>query len=178
MTDYEKQFAQSSEVCGPPFPEIMDFFAEFGSAEARVLDLGCGQGRDAIPIARYGHRVTGVDISPTGVAQLLEQGAEEELLVEGYVADVVSYVPVGQFDVVLLDRVLHTLSDDTRRLIVLQKACRATVAEGYVLVADTPKHMGLIRSHFAGSSDSWRIVRDKGGFLFAQRTASLPTGAA
>lgn len=36
---------------------------------ARVLDLCCGQGRHAVPLARSGYRVTGLDLSPYLLAQ-------------------------------------------------------------------------------------------------------------
>ena len=38
------------------------------SAEMRVLDLGCGDGTTALPLARTGAEVTGIDIAPNLVA--------------------------------------------------------------------------------------------------------------
>jgi SAM-dependent methyltransferase len=47
---------------------------------ASVLDLGCGTGRIAAPLARLGHRVTGVDDAPAMIAALPAE-------VEGVVGD-------------------------------------------------------------------------------------------
>ena len=40
-----------------------------GSAPCRVLELACGTGRVAIPLARDGHHVTGIDVSESMLAQ-------------------------------------------------------------------------------------------------------------
>lgn len=79
MTDYEKLYQESPNVCGPPFPEFEAFFERYNKTQAKVLDLGCGQGRDALFIARMGHQVVGVDISKTGIAQMLEEAKQEGL---------------------------------------------------------------------------------------------------
>jgi SAM-dependent methyltransferase len=39
-----------------------------GESEGPVLELACGTGRVAIPLARAGHRVTGLDVSPNMLA--------------------------------------------------------------------------------------------------------------
>ena len=36
----------------------------------RVLDVGAGQGRNCIPLARNGHAVTAIDSSEVGIAQV------------------------------------------------------------------------------------------------------------
>ena len=121
-------------------------------------------------MARLGHHVLGVDISRTGIAQMLEEAEGEGLDVCGVVADVVEYEPSGDYDVVLLDRVLHMLKDDSERLAVLGKASAVTKSGGFILVADTPKHEQLIRSFFEGHSEDWVKVRDKKGFIFVQKS--------
>lgn len=48
---------------------------------ARVLDVACGTGNLAIPLARQGAVVTGVDIAPNLLAQARERAAAENLAV-------------------------------------------------------------------------------------------------
>ena len=62
---------------------------------ASVLDLGCGPGRIAGPLAALGHRVTGVDDGPGMVAALPPA-------VEGVVADARTVRLGRRFDAVLL----------------------------------------------------------------------------
>jgi len=50
-------------------------------AGIRVLDIACGTGNTAIPLARKGYIVTGVDIAPNLLAQARERAAAEGLTV-------------------------------------------------------------------------------------------------
>ena len=47
-----------------------------GLEPGRALDLGCGEGGDAVWLARHGWAVTGVDLSPTAVARGRRAAAE------------------------------------------------------------------------------------------------------
>jgi len=169
MTNYDKEFQKNRDACGPPFPEILSFFDRFGGFQVKVLDLGCGQGRDALPIARMGHSVFGVDISKTGIAQMLEAAKRESLQVEAEVADISEYNILEKYEVVILDRVLHMLDDDVQRLMVLDKSINATSHGGFIIIADTPKHLEIIRSYFDNRTREWEKIKDKKGFLFLKK---------
>ncbi len=107
MTNYEKEYKQCKNACGEPFSEFVAFFDSVESRLA-VLDLGCGQGRDALMAARRGHSVHGVDMAPTGVAQLAARAKAEQLDLVCEVADIETFETDRAYDVVILDRVLHT----------------------------------------------------------------------
>ena len=74
MIIYEKEYQNSRNVCGEPFPEIVEFFENYEDECATVHDSGCGQGRDALFIARKGHSVLRVDSAQTEIEQMLEEG--------------------------------------------------------------------------------------------------------
>lgn len=53
-----------ADLAGTPLLELdLEFVRRHVPAGSRVLDLGCGTGRAAIPLAARGDRVTGVDLS-------------------------------------------------------------------------------------------------------------------
>lgn len=164
-TDYEKLYRDQRHALGEPTREIARFFDE-RSSSCRVLDIGCGQGRDALYIARLGHEVVGVDLSPSGIDQLREDTKNEDLLIEGVVADVVDYKPVGLFDVVLFDRTLHMLSVEDQ-LLVLKRCMEHVNNGGYILINDERKNLPPIEALILESRAPWVVQHKKRGFLFA-----------
>lgn len=68
--------------------EIEFLWNQLGLVEgARVLDVPCGAGRLAIPLARRGARVTGVDVSDACLAAAREDGARAGVAVDWIQAD-------------------------------------------------------------------------------------------
>ncbi|MEM7114551.1 MAG: class I SAM-dependent methyltransferase [Chloroflexota bacterium] len=166
---YEELYKQGDNVCGEPFAEFEVFFQQYAKQSARVLDLGCGQGRDALFIARHGHQVTGVDVAPTGVEQMVAAAKAEGLVIEGIVADIVTFVPQEDFDVVVLDRVLHMLGTDEEKTAVLATAANHLHPNGHILIADMPKNIPLLRHFFDQHPAQWILKQPKKGLLFTQR---------
>lgn len=74
-----------------------------GLTPGRALDLGCGEGGDAIWLARHGWTVTGVDISPTAVSRA-GVAAREAGVPDGVVrfltADLATWRDDGCYDLV------------------------------------------------------------------------------
>ena len=167
-TDYETLYQQQRHALGRPTNEFVAFFNQYDKPKADVLDIGCGQGRDALFIARLGHHVVGVDISQTGIAQLLEDAHAEGLSIEGVVADLREYEPEGEFDVVVIDRTLHMLDLDSRQ-VILERVCRCTRNGGFILIADEKSNLPDIRVFFEGDSNNWAILKNQRGYLFVQK---------
>jgi len=166
-TDYEEYYKGTKNALGAPSKHITKFFAELSSNAARVLDIGCGQGRDALFIARLGHRVTGVDISPTGIADMQAAAAVENLLVTGIVADIVGWRPSGIFDVILFDRTLHML-DPKERVNLLRVCLQALAPDGYVLIDDEVPNLAALQQVLTQSKMNWRDVYTDKSRMFAR----------
>ena len=167
--DYDKLFRETPDALGAPTPVFVEFFKRVEKERARVLDVGCGQGRDAVFIARLGHDVVGVDLSPHGIRDLRAAAQKEGLAVEGIVADVVDYLPEGKFDIILIDRTLHMLPEG-KRLGVLERLLDHVCAGGWVLIADESRNMDGFRRIISGHKGGWSVEYTKPGYLFVRRT--------
>jgi tellurite methyltransferase len=84
-----------------------------------ALDIACGEGRNSIFLARHGFRVTGVDISDTGLAKARRWAEKEEVPVNFIAADLESFSPDRSYDLIinfnfllrgLIPRLVDTLS--------------------------------------------------------------------
>jgi tellurite methyltransferase len=85
---------------------------------ARVLDLGCGEGRNAFYLAGRGCRVTAVDRSRSGIEKLRALSERTGIPVEGVVADIAEYPIEGAWDVVMAHGVIDYLDNAVwRRLL-------------------------------------------------------------
>lgn len=133
--DFESLFASTKNALGGPTKSVVTFFEGVERQPLKELDVGCGQGRDALFIARLGHEVVGVDISPSGVAQLNADARSEGLSAFGTVADITTFNTQETFDVVLFDRTLHMLRSEER----IDALCRFAALVnpgGWLLIED------------------------------------------
>lgn len=94
----------------------------------RVLDVGCGQGTQALRLARQGHRVVGLDSSPDLLARFRASLDGEPVhvrrrveLVQGP-GEQAGALTTGGFDLVLCHGVLMYLDDDAPMLDALTSA--------------------------------------------------------
>jgi len=78
----------------------------------RVLDVGCGEGSNAVLMARFGAEVLGIDISPRSIAlcnrRAALDGVEEHTRFICAPLETIQ-MPPGSFDVIWGDGVLHHL---------------------------------------------------------------------
>ena len=69
--------------------ELLVDTLDFGPDD-RLLDIFCGYGRHALPLARMGARVTGVDISAEYITELQAVARKEKLSLAAIAADFLS----------------------------------------------------------------------------------------
>lgn len=167
--DYDKLYGTTPSALGKPTQIFVDFFERQSETNFRVLDIGCGQGRDALFIARMGHSVVGIDLSANGIRDLVNTANKESLDIKGIVADIITFIPDGNFDVILIDRTLHMLTVGDR-LVVLERLLSHVSNNGWVLISDERSNIAEFKDILTASANSWDIELEKGGKLFLRRS--------
>ncbi|MHB8766464.1 MAG: class I SAM-dependent methyltransferase [Deferrisomatales bacterium] len=129
--------------------DLIDTEAFFGAlplgSTSTLLDLGCGVGRYALPLAERlgpGGRVRGFDLWPEGVAELVRSAAERGLSNLGAeVADLGRLAPVGdaEADLVLMATVVHDLAERGHAAAALGEVARALRPGGWLAVVEFKK---------------------------------------
>ena len=82
----------------------------------RVLDLGCGHGRFAIPIAALGHEVTAFDANEVALARAREHAEQQGVSVDFRLADF-WLEKFGTYDVLLAIESLNGTLDELERFL-------------------------------------------------------------
>lgn len=146
--------------------------------QGKLLDIACGRGRNALPMAELGYSVTALDSSPQGLSQLNDEALRRSLTIATVQQDLeqAPQLPQAAFDVVLQFFYLQRSLFD---------ALRAAVRPSGVVVARTFSRAG----DFAGGPgnpdyvleigellsvfDGWEILLHEEGLDEAERGGGL-----
>ena len=119
---------------GRPNPALVDIVGSLRPGTA--LDLGCGEGGDAIWLARQGWRVRAVDVSATALDRAAAEAATAGVVgrIDFQRHDLALTFPSGAFDLVSA-QYLHS-PIEFPRVRVLQEAASAVTPGGLLLIVD------------------------------------------
>tara|TARA_B110000914_G_C15179600_1_gene316732 strand:+ start:148 stop:426 length:279 start_codon:yes stop_codon:yes gene_type:complete len=87
---YNQQYQENPHLFGQVYPEFESFVVEHCKG-GKALDLGCGQGRDAIMLAQHGFSVTALDNSSIAIEQLQKESQGFNLVIKTFVADLFAF---------------------------------------------------------------------------------------
>jgi trans-aconitate methyltransferase len=130
---WEFRYSQAPQRwSGNPNVTLVDIVG--GLAPGRAIDLGCGEGADAIWLARQGWQVLGVDISPTAVTRArgaaLEAGVDGRATFEAH--DLATWEPDGEIDLVTAS-FFHS-REELPRTEILRRAAAHIASGGHLAI--------------------------------------------
>jgi 2-polyprenyl-6-hydroxyphenyl methylase/3-demethylubiquinone-9 3-methyltransferase len=145
-------------------------------AGKRALDVGCGAGLLAEPLARLGAEVTGVDAAAENVAVASEHAAGSGLAID-YRHGELATLGLGQFDLVTAMEVLEHVADKPLFLAELAQH----LAPGGLLVLSTPNRTARSRLLMVGVAESLGVIprgtHDWSDFVTPDELSELLSGA-
>ncbi|WP_200215774.1 bifunctional NAD(P)/FAD-dependent oxidoreductase/class I SAM-dependent methyltransferase [Micromonospora coerulea] len=147
----ERYQARPALWSGRPNPQLVTEAAEL--APGRALDVGCGEGADAIWLAERGWQVTGVDIAETALRRAADHAAAAGADVAGRItwtrADLREQPPAaGRYD--LVSAQFMQLPPDARRALFARLADAVAPGGTLLIVGHHPSDLrtSAHRQHF------------------------------
>lgn len=164
-------YYETEHLFGNPYPELLSFFKEYLEL-GKVLDLGCGQGRDAIAIARLGFEVVGIDNSKVGIEQMNQIAKQEKLALTGIVANIFEYSDFKEYDIILLDSMFHFSKNDKKKETEFIKTILSKMKDECVLIfciQDTGKKVQVLNETIDSETKLNRMIDKKFEYIFEDK---------
>lgn len=111
MTDYERRYTGSAYYWGlKPNTLCYEILKLRPPVQPlSVLDIGCGEGKDTVFLARNGYEVTGIDAAQTGIDKARRLAAQCGVRADFCQTDMTDYPLARMYDVMFSSGVLHYL---------------------------------------------------------------------
>ncbi|KAB8032288.1 methyltransferase domain-containing protein [Fluviispira multicolorata] len=145
---YKKVYDEGAFLWESDSPnEILVQFLEHFPIEKlgkKLIDLGCGEGRDSLYLANKGFEVIGVDVSASALKRAREIAEEKNISLCFLERDVIYLrnLPFEGFDTAINMGCLHMISDLNHRLLHIKRVYEILKPGGYFLVAHCKSEWG------------------------------------
>jgi SAM-dependent methyltransferase len=141
--------------------------------KGRLLLLGVGGGREAIPLAKMDFEVTGVDFVPEMVEKAKENAARHGVTIEGIVQEISKIdLPAESYDVAWLSAATYSsIPTRGRRTEMLQRIGKVLIPGGYFIcqfrwaTKDGPAHLWQLARKIIAFLTLGNIWYEKGDTL-------------
>ncbi|WP_420629857.1 class I SAM-dependent methyltransferase [Candidatus Leptofilum sp.] len=159
MSSYDTHYQQEN-LFGRPYPQFVAFMHDW-EPKGSVLDVGCGQGRDALFLAELGYNVTGLDASQQGISQMLVAAKAKNLAINGIVANFFDYAFQQSYDAIVLNSILHFYKKDLKKELALLYTLTTRLNPGGLIclfVHKSKTKEQQLKQFFAKNHPNWPIL--------------------
>ncbi len=145
--------------------EFTDFLEKKDVAGKVALDIGCGEGRYSIYLAKKNCVVTALDLSQVGLDKLHRIATQKHLKITIRQQDLQEYIfPENQFDIIVAATILDHLQEKIRQNVV--EGIITSLKNGGILYANVftifdpgyEKKANSLNTNFYGISDTTKCI--------------------
>ncbi|MFX0095140.1 MAG: class I SAM-dependent methyltransferase, partial [Candidatus Hodarchaeota archaeon] len=121
-SNYDKKYKEQNYYWGKEpsilCNKIIEVTKKKLQSPLKLLDLGCGEGRDSVYFASKGFTVTGLDLSLAGLQKVKKYAEELGVSIKTIHADLIDYRVEKRFDVIYSSGSLHYIPPKMREEII------------------------------------------------------------
>lgn len=130
-TNYEKWYAGDSYYWGTEPAAFCDELIALRPTAQKVLDIGCGEGKDAVYMAQRGYNVTAFDLTENGIAKAKRLATDREVKINAFIDDINTFNLNETFDIIYSTGTVQYLLED-KKVEFFEKIERLTNLHGLV----------------------------------------------
>ena len=134
-TNYEKWYECDGYYWGTQPADFLDELISLcpPAKDKKVLDIGCGEGKDAVFMAEKGYDVTAFDLTDNGIKKTHRLASEKGAKINAYVDDINTFETDEQFDIIYSSGTIKYLFAETKKGF-FDKLNRITKKGGFVFL--------------------------------------------
>ncbi len=115
---WENEYLNTEKfVFGDPSPEVIDIVPLLPKS-AKILDVGCGDGRHSLYLADLGFEVDAFDISQNAIKKIDYLKEKNNLIINTQVCDVSDFEFTYEYDLIIIHGVLQYISKNKQSEII------------------------------------------------------------
>lgn len=116
VTDYERRYKSEDYYWGVKPSNLCLKILELMPPikPLRVMDIGCGEGKDAVFLARCGYEVSAFDVTDTGIEKTKRLAENANVNVDVFKANILDFRLEKEYDILFSSGVFHYIQPELR----------------------------------------------------------------